>query len=108
MNTEETATPFRLSPMHKDGAPGQVIPYPSRESKVRQALTINPATASDLQSRAAAQTLAREALTAHQIAQPTHSNSAKIGNITRKRTGDEDTFSASRRRLRWRLDAFIA
>ena len=54
MNTEDTAIPFRLSPLAEGDAPKRVVPHPTDEYLTRQALLTDPAKVGDEESRAAA------------------------------------------------------
>ena len=65
--TEENPIPFKLSPMQDEGAAPRVVPHPDEADVMKQALLTDPTSASDWESRVAAQRLAKEALTAQTI-----------------------------------------
>lgn len=97
MNTEDTAIPFRLSPLAEGDAPKRVVPHPTGEYLTRQALLTDPAKVGDEESRAAARRLAKEALTAQAIAEmPEESfrsdeeKTAAASKIVELMTGEKD------------------
>ena len=97
MNTEDTAIPFRLSPLAEGDAPKRVVPHPTDEYLTRQALLTDPAKVGDEESRAAAQQLAKEMLTAQTIAEmPDESfgsdeeKTAAASKIVELMTGEKD------------------
>ena len=97
MNTEETAIPFKLSPLAEGDAPKRVVPHPSDDYLTRQALLTDPTKVGDEESRAAAQRLEKEVLTAQTIAEmPDESfgsdeeKTAAASKIVELMTGEKD------------------